>query len=293
LRGSTPLIIATMQLIESLPVKLYGQGEAKTIEHLLEEIESGECLIQWQAYHPVRVINVVVANVFTLDAKQYLIEEKQVFSDGRVRQRQEKDGSPKRGISEKMQPKEVSQDAVLRAVEEELGIDPDYVRTACLGMNAEESESPSYPGLLTRYVRHKYDVFIEPEAYKAEGYVEVQDDKTTYFVWRKVPMKNIELVASDRGDFTLLEIGLPNEVCEPADLKGLELPNCDTTKGIVLSGRAPVWLFACLAHQAHIYKWVGTFDPRLEVDGVKGAAVVVESHGGNYRAGDVIPVPKQ
>ena len=107
-------------------------------------------------------------------------------------------------------------------------------------------------------------------------------------------MSNIELKANDRGEFTLIDIILPNEVCEPADLKGLELPDgLDTTKGIVLSGRAPIWLFACLVHQAHIYKWVGTFDPRLEVDGVKGAAVVVESHGGNWRAGDIVPVPKQ
>lgn len=106
-------------------------------------------------------------------------------------------------------------------------------------------------------------------------------------------MNNIELKASDRGTFTIIDITLPNEVCEPADLKGLELPDgLDTTKGIVFSGRAPIWLFACLVHQAHIYKWVGTFDPRLEVDGVKGAAVVVESHGGNRRAGDVVPVPK-
>lgn len=105
-------------------------------------------------------------------------------------------------------------------------------------------------------------------------------------------MSNIELKASDRATFTLIEIILPNEVCEPADLKGLELPECDTTRGVVLSGRAPVWLFACLVHQAHIYKWVGTFDPRLEVDGVKGCAVVVESHGGELRAGDIVPVPK-
>ena len=104
---------------------------------------------------------------------------------------------------------------------------------------------------------------------------------------------NIELRASDRPEFTLLEIILPNEVCEPQDLKGLELPGgLDTTKGIVLSGRAPVWLFAALVHQAHIFKWVGTFDPRIEKDGVKGAAVVVESHGGNLRAGDIVAVPK-
>lgn len=105
-------------------------------------------------------------------------------------------------------------------------------------------------------------------------------------------MTNIQLKASDRDSFTLIDIILPNEVCEPSDLKGLELPDADTTKGIVFSGRAPIWLFGTLIHQAHIFLWVGTFDPRIEVDGVKGAAVVVESHGGKYRVGDIVPVPK-
>lgn len=176
-----------MNLIECLPIAQYGQGQAKTVEHLLKEIQSGECQIEWQDNRPIRVINVLVADVFSLDGKQYLVEEKQVFADGRVRDRKEKNGSPKRGISEKMQPGEVSQDAVFRAVEEELGLEDDgwgAIRTACLGQEIEEEESPSYPGLLTRYIKHKWQVFLSPELVKPEGYVEIQSDKSTYFVWR-------------------------------------------------------------------------------------------------------------
>lgn len=98
---------------------------------------------------------------------------------------------------------------------------------------------------------------------------------------------NIILKAIQHQGFSVVEIELPNQSCEPADLKSLELPDgLNHKEGLVLSGRAPVWLFAYLVHQAHIFKWVGTFDPRL------GGAVVVETHGGDKQVGEVVEVPK-
>ena len=98
---------------------------------------------------------------------------------------------------------------------------------------------------------------------------------------------NIVLKAIQYEGFAVVEIELPNQSCEPSDLKELELPNgLNHQEGIVFSGRGPVWLFGCLVHQAHIFKWVGTFDPRL------GGAVVVETHGGDRHVGEVVPVPK-
>lgn len=55
-------------------------------------------------------------------------------------------------------------------------------------------------------------------------------------------------------------------------------------KGVVLSGRGPVWLYCFLTHFYHPTKFVATYDPRLQ------GAVVVESHGSQYKVGDVIPV---
>ena len=59
----------------------------------------------------------------------------------------------------------------------------------------------------------------------------------------------------------------------------------DGTKGVVLSGRGPVWLYAALAHNYHATAWVGTFEPRL------AGAVVVERHVETAPAvGAVVPV---
>ena len=75
-------------------------------------------------------------------------------------------------------------------------------------------------------------------------------------------------------NFQILEIELKdNGQIEPDDLKKLKLPKgLDFTKGVVIFGKAPVWLFAFLSHELHIAKWVATFDPRI-------GAIVVQSHG--------------
>jgi len=56
------------------------------------------------------------------------------------------------------------------------------------------------------------------------------------------------------------------------------------TKGIVISGRGPIWLFGTLIHEFHPAKWVACFDPRL------GGGVVVQSHDPEVKVGDVVEV---
>ena len=84
------------------------------------------------------------------------------------------------------------------------------------------------------------------------------------------------------NDFALIEIEIEGGVCEPSDLTKLEFPQYNHTKGIILSGRAPVWLFATLVHEFHPTLWVATFDPRL------GGGVIVQSHSKKYKIGDII-----
>ena len=51
----------------------------------------------------------------------------------------------------------------------------------------EESKvSPSYPGLATEYLRHEMKTNLSAAAFKPEGYIEHQADKSTYFVWREL-----------------------------------------------------------------------------------------------------------
>ena len=164
------------KLLESLPIAQYGKGQAKTVEHLLKEIESGEAQIVWEGGKPVRVVNLVCVEVVSEDGEQQLVEEKQVFSDGRVRER------GIWGVSEKLKPNEDPYEGAIRAMKEELGVENCSIQFD--STEREENESPSYPGLTTRYLKTNYTAKVWHEDYRPEGYVEKQKDKTTYFVWR-------------------------------------------------------------------------------------------------------------
>ena len=94
----------------------------------------------------------------------------------------------------------------------------------------------------------------------------------------------IQLTTETQEEFTLVSIEIENGVAEPADLKTLSIPAVDGSKGVVLNGRAPVWVFATLVHHFHATAWVATNDPRL------GGAVVVESHKKGVGVGDIIPL---
>ncbi|MEQ8972091.1 MAG: CRISPR-associated ring nuclease Crn3/Csx3 [Coleofasciculus sp. C1-SOL-03] len=75
----------------------------------------------------------------------------------------------------------------------------------------------------------------------------------------------------------------PDGIIEPQDLKGLELPaNIQSSQGVVIEGRGPIWLYSYLVHKCHATAWVGCFDPRLE------GAVVVESHHKGVAVGQVL-----
>lgn len=75
---------------------------------------------------------------------------------------------------------------------------------------------------------------------------------------------------------------------KPSDLKSLSPPDSVKEgfahKGVVLSGRGPIWLYGFLIHFYHPTKFVATYDPRLQ------GAVIVESHDSNFKVGDVVPV---
>ena len=87
----------------------------------------------------------------------------------------------------------------------------------------------------------------------------------------------------DRGDYTLVSFDIGG-VITPDALATLTPPAVDARKGVVLSGRGPVWFYAFLVHHYHPTAWVATYDPRL------GGAVVVQSHSTSATIGSVVPL---
>ncbi|MEM3610099.1 MAG: CRISPR-associated ring nuclease Crn3/Csx3 [Candidatus Anstonellales archaeon] len=82
--------------------------------------------------------------------------------------------------------------------------------------------------------------------------------------------------------YTIVFIGL--DIITPNELRDIVPPSVDSGKGVILSGRGPIWLYGFLTHCYHPTKFVAIYDPRL-----KGAAVV-ESHDLAYKVGDVIEI---
>ncbi|NJE10068.1 CRISPR-associated ring nuclease Crn3/Csx3 [Thermococcus sp. MAR1] len=83
-------------------------------------------------------------------------------------------------------------------------------------------------------------------------------------------------------DFVLVHFEITSPI-EPSILKSLKPPEVNPKKGVVLSGRGPVWLYGFLAHYYHPTAWVATYDPRL-------GAVVVQSHVPGVAPGDVFEI---
>lgn len=82
-------------------------------------------------------------------------------------------------------------------------------------------------------------------------------------------------------NFTIVHFELKNTI-KPEILKNIEIPEVNPRKGVIISGRGPIWLHCFLAHKYHHTPFVAIYDPRL-------GAVVVQSHA-DIKEGDVIDV---
>ena len=164
------------KLTSALPIHLYGVGIAKSFQHLCREIEEGETEIIWENSHPIRVVQFAFVEIFS-HAGKTLIEDRQEFADGRIRRR------GFRGISEKLKPSEDSLDGAKRGFIEELGLNPESLKLEFVGMDVEEKESGSYPGLMTRYTKFHYKTEIPIEMYQEEYIEKCSDGIKTFFVW--------------------------------------------------------------------------------------------------------------
>lgn len=157
----------------------WGMNGAKTIEDLVAEIAAGESLLEECGGELVRVTTSLGVDVFVrIYGKTYLLKEKvQVFADGYERRR-----NLSTSLGEKLLPGEDIIAAVRRALKEELGVD--LIDDLSIGDEEfMERQSNSYPGLKTHITIQHAAVEISPSQFVAEGYVERQLTKTTYFVW--------------------------------------------------------------------------------------------------------------
>lgn len=94
-------------------------------------------------------------------------------------------------------------------------------------------------------------------------------------------MGEIKFYLKEENEFTLVSFEMTN-VLEPEDLLSIKPPAVNGAKGVILSGRGPIWLYCFLTHFYHPTKFIATYDPRLE------GAVIVERHTSDSEVGSVI-----
>ena len=172
----------------NVDISTWGKGEAKTFEHLFNELIKGECELYARNGEVVRKVEALSIDVFYKD--EQLKEEYQKFSDGRIRRRV-MDCS----VAEKISKEDKSLiDGVKRAIAEELRIKTiteDQIKE--LPKLDRTRKSGSYPGTIMDITMYKFDIELTFDQYHPYGYVEEQEDKTTYFIWiQKKNIKNFE-----------------------------------------------------------------------------------------------------
>lgn len=156
---------------------------AKTVADLVKETELGESMMVVEMGRLVRILYGIGPNIYYIHPnsnRQRLVEARRVYANGHVETR-----SISTSLGEKMPLGETAEQALVRALKEELGMNvtlTDLVYTQ-LGTVTSECQPASYPGLTTRYHTVRVDVTLNDAQYRPEGYTEVKGGRTTYFKW--------------------------------------------------------------------------------------------------------------
>ncbi len=167
-----------------IPVDYWGTGNAKTVEHLLDELNNDECIITVESNYLVRYIEFVGIRMFYKDKEgnsYTLKEDRQEFKDGRTRRR-----DMQSSVSEKMKFGEDPLESAIRGIQEELGIRVMFNQLKKWRDLNYDGRSQSYPGLKTKYKGHQFTCWLDDRQYNPNGYVEIQKDKSTFFIWHKI-----------------------------------------------------------------------------------------------------------
>jgi CRISPR-associated protein Csx3 len=80
---------------------------------------------------------------------------------------------------------------------------------------------------------------------------------------------------------TIITFDIEGGVTTPEEVFGAELPKVPLDKGVILSGRGPIWLFARLIHHYHPTRWIAVHDPRI-------GYIVVQSHCKERHEGEIL-----
>ncbi len=150
---ANPQALALWLQAHQITTAAWGQGAAKSVAHLWQEVQNGESALSDET--PLRRVRVV--ELLVLDGDHQLIEAAQILVTGQVRRRN-------RPPSEKMHPREDPFTAARRCLVEELGVAPTAIHiapTQAISERQECADSASYPGLITQFTFYRVMAQVE------------------------------------------------------------------------------------------------------------------------------------
>lgn len=170
-----------------VPLRQWGDGAAKTVEHLWAELNGGESELavgdDGQLWRRARAVCVRVHFTCPGRGRLLLVEDHQRFLDGRA------NPVRRRGlehVGEKLTPGEDARAGARRALAEELGVH-DAVVFGAAECEQMVMASRSYPGLVSQYDITYLSCELPSSAFDPDGYTETQPDKVTVFRWKPMP----------------------------------------------------------------------------------------------------------
>ncbi len=169
--------------VDNINLGLWGIGKAKTVTHLVDEVQEGEAILEIVNGYIVRRIQSISITVYSPTQPTLLLREvKQVFQDGRVRQRNLPDNC---SVAEKVKAlhNETPEEAAIRGMLNELKIQVDLEQLIYNRKYTKEGTSNSYPGIITEKEIHIFECKFTQDQFKPTGYIEEQEDKTNHFKW--------------------------------------------------------------------------------------------------------------
>jgi len=166
----------------NIDLSIWSTGPYKSVEHLWKELEEGECQLYNFENAIRREVNFVGAKIIYIDGnKKYkLAEDKAIFKDGRVRER-----NIWYSMAEKFKFGEDPKEAFIRGMKEELNIDVNDEQF----FNFNKIYFPSdgdYPGINSFHTGYGFFIVFNEEQYDKNGYIEHQEDKDIYFNWKEI-----------------------------------------------------------------------------------------------------------
>lgn len=174
-----------------------GQNGTKTVEDFWKELVEGEAQlakgIRGEALAIIRKISPSGAWVYHFPAQASGLYLRETYVEDKATGAK-KDRQRSYSLGEKAKPGETHREAIIRGIREELGVTGELA-VFDAAKSAREEQSPSFPGLLTRYEEQKFNVALTADQFIPTGYVEEQKKKCIRFEWEATTKTRDEIMA--------------------------------------------------------------------------------------------------